>query len=112
MDLKGVSSVEITHNLEDGKKILTSKKIDYVVTDLRFQSEKILPFLNWVKTLPEKPEVLAFSNLSEKTCRDLSLHYGIDRFFDKSLELEQLVKFFLTSTPQQTGHATTIKKNN
>jgi DNA-binding NarL/FixJ family response regulator len=88
---------------EDAVYELARNEIDLVLLDIRIPGGSGLDLINFIKYRHPSAKVAMFTNYSYKQMRQRSKELGADYFFDKSLDLDRVIKMVAGKIPIYSG---------
>lgn len=101
-ELAGVDVVGGAEDERSAIELLQSKRPDLAIVDLQLRTGSGLGVLWALSVHPEQfghPRAVVFSNHSQAVVRERCFALGVDRFFDKATQLEQLLSYVQQSLP-------------
>lgn len=101
-EIEGVQVCGYAETESDALEQLEGKSVDMAIVDIELSQGSGVGVLRALKKYPERyglPRKVVFTNYSHSAMRARCQELGIDAFFDKSLEMNDLVAYIYNKLP-------------
>lgn len=101
-EIEGVQICGVAENEDEALEQLEVKSVDLAIIDIELSNGSGVGVLKALKNHPERygfPKKVVFSNYSHTAMRVRCQELGIDAFFDKSLQMNELVAYIHQRLP-------------
>ena len=101
-ELDGVSVVAEAEDEQGALAALETQRPDLAIIDLELRQGSGLGVLRQLQAEPERfgrPRAVVFSNYGHAPVRARCEQLGVERFFDKSFQLDELIDFVQAAVP-------------
>jgi DNA-binding NarL/FixJ family response regulator len=101
-ELDGVAVVAEAEDEQGALAALETHRPHLAIVDLELRAGSGLGVLRQLQAAPERfgrPRTVAFSNYGHAPVRARCVQLGVDRFFDKSFQLDELIDFVEAAIP-------------
>lgn len=101
-EIKGVQVCGYAETENEALALLENKTVDLAIVDIELSQGSGVGVLRALQQFPERygfPMKVVFTNYSHSTMRQRCQELNIDAFFDKSLEMDDLVAYINTKLP-------------
>lgn len=95
-EMDGVDVVGVAADEATALRTLQEQRTDLAIVDLQLESGSGLGVLRALKREPERfgrPVAVVFSNYGHAQLHERCLALGVDRFFDKALQMNELIDY-------------------
>lgn len=95
-ELEGVAVVAVAGNEDEALVALEERRPELAIVDLNLREGSGLGVLRALRTKPERygrPATAVFTNHAHAHLRERCRTLGVDRFFDKALEMDALLDY-------------------
>lgn len=103
--LRGLAGVQVVGGAEDERsalELLQLERPDLAIVDLKLRGGSGIGVLRALFRNPERfghPRAVVFSNHGQPLVRERCLALGVERFFDKATEMEELLAYVRQAMP-------------
>ena len=101
-EIKGVQVCGYAETEDEALELLEDKTVDLAIVDIELSQGSGVGVLRALQQFPERygfPMKVVFTNYSHSAMRQRCEELQIDAFFDKSLEMDNLVAYIQTKLP-------------
>lgn len=105
-DMEGVNLCGYAEDEQGALNLMEAQKIDLVIVDIELRQGSGIGVLKALKTEPVRygqPRAIILSNHSHPAMRQRCASLGIDAFFDKSLQMKQLISYLQDAVAERGG---------